>query len=105
MLFWGHTAEKPPTDKITIGHENTGTVVAMGKNVTGFKIGDKVGCLGCSSACCESSLDAAPANSILTRGDNRRLRGMSGSQPVLRGGNAETARLPNSRALCPVFDH
>ncbi|KAJ5515005.1 hypothetical protein N7463_004557 [Penicillium fimorum] len=40
MLFWGHTAEKPPMEKVTIGHENTGTVVAIGRNVTGFKIGD-----------------------------------------------------------------
>ncbi|KAJ8116178.1 hypothetical protein OPT61_g2335 [Boeremia exigua] len=53
MLFWGHTAEKPPTDKITIGHENTGHVVAKGRNVTGFEIGDPVGCLGCSYACYE----------------------------------------------------
>ncbi|KAJ5360454.1 hypothetical protein N7517_009645 [Penicillium concentricum] len=53
MLFWGHTAEKPPMEKVTIGHENTGTVAAMGRNVTGFKIGDPVGCLGCSYACYE----------------------------------------------------
>lgn len=53
MLFWGHTAEKPPGNTVTIGHENTGTVVAMGKNVTGFRVGDKVGCLGCSYACCK----------------------------------------------------
>ncbi|KAJ5753583.1 uncharacterized protein N7511_007736 [Penicillium nucicola] len=53
MLFWGHTAEKPPMEKVTIGHENTGTVVAVGRNVTGFKIGDLVGCLGCSYACYE----------------------------------------------------
>ncbi|KAK4869548.1 hypothetical protein LT330_005930 [Penicillium expansum] len=51
MLFWGHTAEKPPMEKVTIGHENTGTVAAIGRNVTGFKIGDPVGCLGCSYAC------------------------------------------------------
>lgn len=52
MLFWGHTAEKPPTEKVTIGHENTGIVVAIGSKVTGFQVGDKVGCLGCSYACC-----------------------------------------------------
>ncbi|KAJ5417041.1 uncharacterized protein N7487_000591 [Penicillium crustosum] len=51
MLFWGHTAEKPPMEKVTIGHENTGTVAAIGRNVTGFKVGDPVGCLGCSYAC------------------------------------------------------
>ncbi|OJJ08265.1 hypothetical protein ASPVEDRAFT_89494 [Aspergillus versicolor CBS 583.65] len=51
MLFWGHTAEKPPMDKVTLGHENTGIVTAMGSKVTGFKVGDKVGCLGCSYAC------------------------------------------------------
>lgn len=54
MLFWGHTAEEPPEDRMTIGHENTGFVVAKGKNVTGIQIGDAVGCLGCSFACCES---------------------------------------------------
>ena len=54
MLFWGHTAEKPPTDRITLGHENTGYVVALGKNVKDFKIGDAVGCLGCSYACCKA---------------------------------------------------
>ncbi|CAI7565800.1 unnamed protein product [Penicillium bialowiezense] len=53
MLFWGHTAEKPPMEKVTIGHENTGRVAAIGKNVTGFKVGDPVGCLGCSYACYE----------------------------------------------------
>ncbi|CAG8126163.1 unnamed protein product [Penicillium salamii] len=53
MLFWGHTAEKPPMEKVTIGHENAGTVAAVGKNVTGFKVGDPVGCLGCSYACYE----------------------------------------------------
>ncbi|ORY69036.1 chaperonin 10-like protein [Pseudomassariella vexata] len=53
MLFWGHTAEEPPTDTITIGHENTGFVVALGKDVKNFKIGDPVGCLGCSYACYE----------------------------------------------------
>lgn len=42
-------------EKVTIGHENTGTVAAIGRNVTGFKIGDPVGCLGCSYACCMSS--------------------------------------------------
>lgn len=53
MLFWGHTAEKPPMDKVTIGHENTGFVTAIGSNVQGFKVGDVVGCLGCSYACCK----------------------------------------------------
>lgn len=53
MLFWGHTAEKPPMEKVTIGHENTGVVVGMGAKVEGFKIGDHVGCLGCSYACCK----------------------------------------------------
>ena len=53
MLFWGHTAEEPPTDRMTIGHENTGYVVAMGKEVKGFNIGDPVGCLNCSYACCK----------------------------------------------------
>ncbi|KPM43010.1 hypothetical protein AK830_g3530 [Neonectria ditissima] len=53
MLFWGHTAEVPPTDRMTIGHENTGHVVALGANVKNFKIGDPVGCLGCSYACYE----------------------------------------------------
>ncbi|KAH7371127.1 chaperonin 10-like protein [Pyrenochaeta sp. MPI-SDFR-AT-0127] len=51
MLFWDHTSEKPESENVTIGHENTGYVVAMGKDVNGFKIGDRVGCLGCSYAC------------------------------------------------------
>ncbi|KAH7207730.1 chaperonin 10-like protein [Fusarium oxysporum] len=51
MLFWGHTGEEPLTDRTTIGHENTGYVVGIGKDVKGFKIGDLVGCLGCSYAC------------------------------------------------------
>lgn len=54
MLFWGHTAEEPPTDLMTIGHENTGYIVAVGKSVTGLSIGDHVGCLGSSYACCKS---------------------------------------------------
>lgn len=53
MLFWNHTAEKPESDRITLGHENTGHVVAKGKMVKGFEIGDPVGCLGCSYACCK----------------------------------------------------
>lgn len=40
-------------DKVTIGHENTGFVTAIGSNVQGFKVGDVVGCLGCSYACCK----------------------------------------------------
>ncbi|KAL1619750.1 hypothetical protein SLS56_009951 [Neofusicoccum ribis] len=53
MLFWGHTAERPSENTVTIGHENTGEVVAVGKDAKGFKVGDKVGCLGCSYACYE----------------------------------------------------
>ncbi|RDW76939.1 hypothetical protein BP6252_04992 [Coleophoma cylindrospora] len=53
MNFWGHSAPEMIEDDVTIGHENTGIVTAMGKGVTGFKIGDKVGCLGCSYACYE----------------------------------------------------
>jgi D-arabinose 1-dehydrogenase-like Zn-dependent alcohol dehydrogenase len=56
MLFWDHTSEKPESDTVTIGHENTGYIVAMGKDVKGFKLGDKVGCLGCSYACCKSPI-------------------------------------------------
>lgn len=56
MLFWGHTAEEPPEDRMTIGHENTGFVVAKGKNVSNIDIGDEVGCLGCSFACCGFSI-------------------------------------------------
>lgn len=39
-------------DKVTLGHENAGIVVALGSRVEGFKVGDRVGCLGCSYACC-----------------------------------------------------
>jgi threonine dehydrogenase-like Zn-dependent dehydrogenase len=55
MLFWDGTAEPATTEDVTIGHENTGVVVDIGKGTEGFKVGDKVGCLGCSYACCESS--------------------------------------------------
>ncbi|KAH7127305.1 hypothetical protein EDB81DRAFT_697483 [Dactylonectria macrodidyma] len=51
MLFWGHTAEEPLEDTVTIGHENTGYVTSVGMNVKNFKVGDQVGCLGCSYAC------------------------------------------------------
>jgi threonine dehydrogenase-like Zn-dependent dehydrogenase len=69
MLFWGHTAETPPKSRITIGHENTGEVVALGKSVTGFSVGDKVGCLGCSYACCKSKVSATMSGgeTMLTR--------------------------------------
>ena len=53
MLFWGHTMGASPAEKFTIGHENAGTVVAIGSNVQGFKPGDPVGCLVCSYACCK----------------------------------------------------
>lgn len=56
MLFWDGTAEPATTENVTIGHENTGVVLEVGRNTTGFKIGDKVGCLGCSYACCESRI-------------------------------------------------
>ncbi|KAK1763978.1 chaperonin 10-like protein [Phialemonium atrogriseum] len=73
MLFWGHTAEKPPTDTITIGHENTGVVVAMGKDVKGFKIGDKVGCLGCSYACYEC--EGCQVHNLFCEKGTQRLHG------------------------------
>ncbi|KAH6663990.1 hypothetical protein F5X68DRAFT_144269 [Plectosphaerella plurivora] len=73
MLFWGHTAEKPPTDAITIGHENTGTIVAMGKNVTGFNIGDRVGCLGCSSAC--YNCEGCQVHNLFCEAGTQRLHG------------------------------
>jgi D-arabinose 1-dehydrogenase-like Zn-dependent alcohol dehydrogenase len=53
MNFWGHSAPEASEQNVTIGHENTGVVVDMGSAVRGFKVGDKVGCLGCSYACCE----------------------------------------------------
>lgn len=53
MLFWDGTAEPATTESVTIGHENTGIVVELGSETTGFKVGDKVGCLGCSYACCK----------------------------------------------------
>ncbi|OBT74444.1 hypothetical protein VF21_06608 [Pseudogymnoascus sp. 05NY08] len=56
MLFWDSTAEPATTEDVTIGHENTGVVVEVGSKTTGFSVGDKVGCLGCSYACykCEA---------------------------------------------------
>lgn len=82
MLFWGHTAEEPPTETITIGHENTGYVVALGKDVKGFKIGDPVGCLGCSYACCKVRVHDATQSHLLTI--YRRVRGLPGTQSLLR---------------------
>ena len=41
----------PPMEKVTIGHENTGTVVAIGSQVKWFQVSDPVGCLGCSYVC------------------------------------------------------
>ncbi|KAH6723461.1 chaperonin 10-like protein [Leptodontidium sp. MPI-SDFR-AT-0119] len=51
MLFWDGTKEEATSENVTVGHENTGIVVEVGKNVKGFSVGDKVGCLGCSYAC------------------------------------------------------
>ena len=54
MLFWGHSDQKPAVEsRITLGHENTGVVVGLGSKVQEFRVGDKVGCLMCSSACCK----------------------------------------------------
>lgn len=53
MLFWDGTAEPATAEDVTIGHENAGIVVQVGKGTKGFKVGDKVGCLGCSYACCK----------------------------------------------------
>lgn len=53
MLFWDGTKEEATSENVTVGHENTGIVVEVGKNVKGFSVGDKVGCLGCSYACCK----------------------------------------------------
>ena len=54
MLFWDGTKEEATSENVTIGHENTGIVVEVGRNAKGFEVGDKVGCLGCSYACCKS---------------------------------------------------
>ena len=54
MLFWGNSDQKPAVaSRITLGHENTGVVVGLGSKVQGFKVGDKVGCLVTSYACCK----------------------------------------------------
>lgn len=65
MNFWGHSAPATTEENVTIGHENTGIVVDMGKDVKGFKIGDKVGCLGCSYACCEQPNIESRAHNLL----------------------------------------
>ncbi|KAF9886162.1 hypothetical protein FE257_011987 [Aspergillus nanangensis] len=75
MLFWGHTAEKPPTEKVTLGHENTGVVVAIGDEVKGFKVGDKVGCLGCSYACYEC--DGCLVHNLFCKQGTGRLHGFT----------------------------
>jgi alcohol dehydrogenase, propanol-preferring len=57
MLFDGSLpAEKP----VVIGHEGVGFVEEMGKNVTGFKKGDRIGFLYIKGCCCkfiESQID------------------------------------------------
>ncbi|KAJ5378263.1 Polyketide synthase enoylreductase [Penicillium cataractarum] len=75
MLFWGHTAEKPPTDKVTLGHENTGIVAAMGSKVEGFKVGDRVGCLGCSYACYEC--EGCQVHNLFCKEGTQRLHGFT----------------------------
>ncbi|KAM5352824.1 hypothetical protein ACJ41O_005546 [Fusarium nematophilum] len=75
MLFWGHTAEEPPNDTVTIGHENTGYVVGMGKDVTGFKIGDPVGCLGCSYACYDC--EGCQVHNLFCEAGTGRMHGFS----------------------------
>ena len=50
MLFEGSIpADKP----VVMGHEGVGHVEAMGKNVNGFKKGDRIGFLYIKGCCCE----------------------------------------------------
>lgn len=42
---------RPTTDPITIGHEATGIVTSVGRNVPGFKPGDPVGFINAYHAC------------------------------------------------------
>ena len=50
MLFDGSLpAEKP----VVIGHEGVGYVEDIGKNVSGFKKGDRIGFLYIKGCCCE----------------------------------------------------
>ncbi|KAL2784601.1 chaperonin 10-like protein [Aspergillus keveii] len=75
MLFWGHTAEKPPMEKVTVGHENTGIVAAVGSNVQGFRVGDKVGCLGCSYACYDC--EGCQVHNLFCKDGTGRLHGFT----------------------------
>jgi D-arabinose 1-dehydrogenase-like Zn-dependent alcohol dehydrogenase len=51
MLFDGSLpADKP----VVIGHEGVGYVENVGKNVTGFQKGDRIGFLYIKGCCCES---------------------------------------------------
>lgn len=51
MLFDGSI---PATDPVVMGHEGVGFVEDTGKNVSGFKKGDRVGFLYIKGCCCKS---------------------------------------------------
>jgi len=62
MLFDGSI---PATEPVTMGHEGVGFVDDIGKNVKGFKKGDRIGFLYIKGCCCEST--SLPLNFSPTR--------------------------------------
>ncbi len=44
MIEWDEWSKKHVTPPVTLGHETSGDIVAVGKNVTDRKVGDRVSC-------------------------------------------------------------
>jgi propanol-preferring alcohol dehydrogenase len=53
MLFDGSI---PATEPVVMGHEGVGFVDDIGKNVKGFKKGDRIGFLYIKGVCCTLSI-------------------------------------------------
>ena len=75
MLFDGSLpADKP----VVMGHEGVGYVEELGKNVTGFKKGDRIGFLYIKGCCCKSKISNRLPRLRIANVDSR-MRGLSGA--------------------------